>query len=153
MKSIADRIAVSGLLRYADTSYGQPILQPLQKSHISNLAKNLNSSSQISSILRLRLRQLQQMLWIPYNPTSLRDWSPWMKLMSFKKDFLANTLHSASLINIFFSPEHSNSEYTIANGSLPLLDIQSDLYIVTPHIVTPYKIPLYNHAFGKNQLI
>jgi len=108
----------------------------LQKSHISNLAKNLNSSSQIGSILRLRLRQLQQMLWIPYNPTSLRDWSPWMKLMSFKKDFLANTLHSASLINIFFSPEHSCSEYTIANGSLPLLDILDKLDYIkyTPHM-------------------
>lgn len=35
MKSIADRIAVNGLLRYAETSYGQPILQPLQKSHMS----------------------------------------------------------------------------------------------------------------------
>jgi len=30
--------------------------------------------------------------------------------------------------------------------------IQSDLYIVTPYIVTSYKIPLYNHTFEKTNL-
>jgi len=32
------------------------------------------------------------------------------------------------------------------NGKVKFI-IQSDLYIVTPHIITSYKIPLYNHTF------
>ena len=44
-----------------------------------------------------------------------------------------------------------NSE--ISRGkSLSICCLQSDLYIVTPHIVTSYKIPLYNHTFEKTNL-
>jgi len=78
-----------------------------------------------------------------------------MKLMSFKKDFLANTLHSASLINIFFSPEHSNSEYTIANGSLPLFDIldKPDYIKYTPHLKKKHVIFLSQLLLGDGSFL
>ena len=75
----------------------------LQKSAISVIFKMLSLTDSLAGrVYQNRVKLLQLLAWIPFLPTAVRDWLPWINSQPFKFDFLAYTLHSASELNIFF---------------------------------------------------
>src|SRR5205823_2383691 len=67
----------------------------LLQHHISSLYLSINSPSLIGDMMKLRLDNLQSLMWLPYSPLSVTDWSRWTHLKAFKSDFVAMTLSRA----------------------------------------------------------
>src|SRR6266498_6020201 len=75
---------------------------------------------------------LQDELWIPFSPTTIKDWSLWTKHPAYKNNIIARTLHIGSELNINFN-FHSRKELSIQGGSVPLINILKDSYPKASH--------------------
>src|SRR2546430_1895733 len=98
-----------------------------QQCQIATLTHLLNSYSKAGDIYRLRMKILQQDLWIPFSPIGIIDWSPWFKSPQFIRDIIARSLHMAATLNISFN-KHSHNDLLIKGGSTPLIHILKETY-------------------------
>ena len=60
-------------------------------------------------------------MWIPYSPTAIKNWSPWIKRHRFKNDLLVQTLNQLSIMAINYESQYN--PMNITGGSLPLINI------------------------------
>src|SRR5437016_548580 len=98
-----------------------------QQCQIATLTHLLNSYSKAGDIYRLRMKILQQDLWIPFSPIGITDWSPWIKSPYFIHDIIARSLHMAATLNISFN-KHSQNDLLVKGGSIPLIHILKETY-------------------------
>ena len=103
------------------------LFQFLISSHLLAFSSLFNSSSFISQVFSLRLQSLQKTLWLGYSPLFLDDWTPYYRMVWFKRDFIANVLGSAARLSVNFAPSSSRT-LNIHGGSLPLSDLFGSSY-------------------------